>query len=55
MRLVLLAESGKKKKKKKSVEANEPEVGASDSFGAAFVKAEANFGKKKKKKRPVDD
>jgi len=58
LRLVLLADSGKKKrkkKKKKSREASESGVEVSDSFSASFVKAETSFEKKKKKKRPVDD
>ena len=57
LRLVLLADSGKKKKKKKkkSREASESGVEVSDSFSASFVKAETSFEKKKKKKRPVGD
>lgn len=55
LRLVLLADSGKKKKKKKkSRETTESGVEVSDSFSASFVKAETSFEKKKKKKRPVD-
>ena len=52
LRLVVLAESGKKKRKKKKKkwrEASESGVEVSDSFSASFVKAETSFKKKKKK------
>lgn len=58
LRLVLFADSGKKKRKKnkkKLREASESGFEVSDSFTASSVKAETSFEKKKKKKRPVGD